>query len=318
MAHGLDPRRARHRRAALARVQPLDLHREHAHRHGARARDRLLAVRRLPLSRGAPARRRRGGRDRASRARPRAARCSSAAAPSSSRCSGCCSCRRAIMRSLAAGAIIVGVVSVAAALTLLPALLGLLGDRVNSLRVPVARAQPRPRRRRSRAASGGRSSSACCAGRRSAWCSPPGDARARRAGLRPAHRRERRDARCPDSVPSKQGYVALQRAFPAQSPYPAQIVVQGGGTASLAHARRARARAARPTRASAPATIQTSLGGHTSRAHVPVRGDAVARRRGRRRPRPALQAVPAALAGTGAQRARRRARPSRTPSTSTP
>src|SRR5213079_576180 len=41
-----------------------------------------------------------------------------------------------IMRSLAAGAIIVGVVSVFAALTLLPALLGLLGDRVNALRIP--------------------------------------------------------------------------------------------------------------------------------------------------------------------------------------
>jgi RND superfamily putative drug exporter len=41
-----------------------------------------------------------------------------------------------IMRSLAAGAILVGVVSVAAALTLLPALLGLLHDRVDSLRIP--------------------------------------------------------------------------------------------------------------------------------------------------------------------------------------
>src|SRR5436190_5678722 len=42
-----------------------------------------------------------------------------------------------IMRSLAAGAILVGVTSLAAALTLLPALLGLLGDRVNSLRIPL-------------------------------------------------------------------------------------------------------------------------------------------------------------------------------------
>ena len=42
-----------------------------------------------------------------------------------------------ILRSLAVGAIIVGVVSVVAALTLLPALLGLLGDRVNALRLPV-------------------------------------------------------------------------------------------------------------------------------------------------------------------------------------
>nr|MBA3374476.1 MMPL family transporter [Actinomycetota bacterium] len=41
-----------------------------------------------------------------------------------------------IMRTLAVGAILVGIVSVVAALTLLPALLGLLGDRVNALRIP--------------------------------------------------------------------------------------------------------------------------------------------------------------------------------------
>src|SRR3712207_8021104 len=41
-----------------------------------------------------------------------------------------------IMRSLAAGAILVGIVSIVAALTLLPAVLGLLGDRVNALRLP--------------------------------------------------------------------------------------------------------------------------------------------------------------------------------------
>jgi uncharacterized membrane protein YdfJ with MMPL/SSD domain len=41
-----------------------------------------------------------------------------------------------VMKSLAVGAISVGIVSVLAALTLLPALLGKLGDRVNSLRVP--------------------------------------------------------------------------------------------------------------------------------------------------------------------------------------
>ena len=67
-----------------------------------------------------------------------------------------------IMRSLAAGAIIVGVVSVAAALTLLPALLSLLGDRVNALRVPssaaTSAAPTAPR-----AASGGRSSRPSCA-----------------------------------------------------------------------------------------------------------------------------------------------------------
>ena len=48
-----------------------------------------------------------------------------------------------ILRSLALGAIIVGVVTMAAAITLLPALLSLLGDRVNALRLPfVGRDNP--------------------------------------------------------------------------------------------------------------------------------------------------------------------------------
>jgi RND superfamily putative drug exporter len=42
-----------------------------------------------------------------------------------------------ILRSLALGAIIVGAVTMAAAITLLPAVLALLGDRVNALRLPL-------------------------------------------------------------------------------------------------------------------------------------------------------------------------------------
>ena len=42
-----------------------------------------------------------------------------------------------VLRSLALGAILVAIVSVLAALTLLPALLGLLGDRINALRLPL-------------------------------------------------------------------------------------------------------------------------------------------------------------------------------------
>ena len=54
-----------------------------------------------------------------------------------------------VLRSLAAGAVIVGVVSVAAALTLLPAILSLLGDRINALRIPfVGTHLGRVRRRR--------------------------------------------------------------------------------------------------------------------------------------------------------------------------
>ena len=69
-----------------------------------------------------------------------------------------------IMRSLAVGAILVGIVSVVAALTLLPAVLGLLGDRVNALRIPiVGRRSSRPRT--PKGASGERSCVASCAAR---------------------------------------------------------------------------------------------------------------------------------------------------------
>ena len=51
-----------------------------------------------------------------------------------------------VLRSLGVGAITVGLVSVLGALTLVPALLSLLGDRVNALADPVPR--PRGRRRR--------------------------------------------------------------------------------------------------------------------------------------------------------------------------
>src|SRR5262249_22392698 len=47
-----------------------------------------------------------------------------------------------IMRSLAVGAILVGIVSVLASATLLPALLSLLGDRVNRLRIPTVGRRP--------------------------------------------------------------------------------------------------------------------------------------------------------------------------------
>jgi RND superfamily putative drug exporter len=42
-----------------------------------------------------------------------------------------------VLRSLAAGAVTVGIVTLVAALTLLPAVLSLLGDRINSLRIPL-------------------------------------------------------------------------------------------------------------------------------------------------------------------------------------
>ncbi len=66
-----------------------------------------------------------------------------------------------LFRSLAAGAILVGVVAVVAALTLLPAVLGLLGDRINAGQGSVLRAQRRPRRHREPVLGHGLSTPSC-------------------------------------------------------------------------------------------------------------------------------------------------------------
>ena len=130
-----------------------------------------------------------------------------------------------IMRSLALGAILVGIVSVVAALTLLPAVLQLLGDRVNALRVPVLGRQ---------------------------IDRPPGESRfwgaivgrvIRRPGISLAagvilllaaavpvfglNIGSAGISTLPDDLASKEGYLALQRSFPAASAEPAEIVIDG-------------------------------------------------------------------------------------------
>jgi uncharacterized membrane protein YdfJ with MMPL/SSD domain len=204
-----------------------------------------------------------------------------------------------IMRSLAAGAIIVGVVSVAAALTLLPALLGLLGDRVNALRIPVlgrnlGRAEAAEGRYWraivERVLRRPALSLVLTAGAMIALAIPVLGLHIGASGV----------TSLPNSVPSKQGYLALQRAFPTQSPYPAQIVVQGGNASvgpdlvALEHQL-----AADPRFGAGQIAISSIR--HTSVLTVPVQGDPVGG--------PAIRAVrdlrahvlPAALAATGAQ-----------------
>ncbi len=176
-----------------------------------------------------------------------------------------------IMRSLAAGAIIVGVVSVAAALTLLPALLSLVGDRVNALRVPFL----------------GRNLGRADAAEGRLWRAVidrvlrrPALSLALSAGLMLAaavpilglHIGQNGVTSLPNDLPSKQGYLALQREFPAQNPYPAKIVVQGGST-SRTELARLRARLAADRRFG-PGTIQTGRD-RISVLSLPVRGDAV-------------------------------------------
>jgi putative drug exporter of the RND superfamily len=204
-----------------------------------------------------------------------------------------------IMRSLAAGAIVVGVISVAAALTLLPALLGLLGDRVNALRLPVlgrnlGHGDP----------NGGRYWRATV----DRVLRRPGLSLALTAGAMIAlavpvlglHIGASGVATLPNSSPSKQGYLALKSAFPTQSPYPAQIVVQGGSAAVKPDLVALERRLAADPRFGA-GTIQVSAAHHVAVLTVPVQGDPVAG--------PAIRAVrdlrshlvPAALGGTGAQ-----------------
>jgi putative drug exporter of the RND superfamily len=205
-----------------------------------------------------------------------------------------------ILRSLALGAIVVGIVSIVCALTLLPALLGRLGDRVNSLRVPVL------------ARNLGRSESA--EGRM--WRRtvehilrhPVGSLTASTALMLAAavpilglHIGSSGISSLPNSMPSKQGFVALQRYFPAQSTYPAQIVVQGSGAGARDAALvRLQGELARDSRFG-PGTILDSRTDDVTLLSVPVRGDPASR--------PAVAAVrdlrnrlvPVALAGTGAR-----------------
>jgi putative drug exporter of the RND superfamily len=177
-----------------------------------------------------------------------------------------------IMRSLAAGAILVGIVSVVAALTLLPAVLGLLGDRVDALRIPFV-------------------------GRRSLEASNPEGrfwgAIVRRVLSRPvlsvalsagalvvlALPVFRLDvgtsgvSALPDRFASKQGFLALERDFPDTSTEPAEIVVSNasatGVSAAVAELRRNLAADSR----FGDGELERSADGEVALLSVPVRGD---------------------------------------------
>ena len=129
-----------------------------------------------------------------------------------------------IFRSLAAGAILVGITSLAVALTLLPALLGLLKDRVDAGRLPIVgrqsmeRANPEgriwgaiiDRVLRRPAVSLAISTAALVAIALPAFGLSIGT-----AGV----------TTLPDDLAAKQGYVALQRDFADQTVNPVHVVV---------------------------------------------------------------------------------------------
>jgi putative drug exporter of the RND superfamily len=130
-----------------------------------------------------------------------------------------------IFRSLAAGAILVGIVSVIAALTLLPAVLTLLGDRVNALRIPFfgRAAEQAGREGRFWGAIVGRVmrrpvvSLVLAAGLLLALAAP---VLALDTGTSGA-------ATLPDRFESKQGYLLLREEFPNESTEPVEIAVAG-------------------------------------------------------------------------------------------
>jgi RND superfamily putative drug exporter len=204
-----------------------------------------------------------------------------------------------IMRSLAIGAMLVGAVSVVAATTLLPALLGLLGDGVDRLRIPlvgrrsVENANPEGRfwgaivhtvlRRPAL-------SLALSVAVLLAAAAPIFGMSIGTSGV----------SALPDRFESRQGFAALQRNFPETTASPVQIVAS---EASSAGVERALARL-RTDLAGSPefgAGRLTRARGDVAVLSVPVKGDpsgdaAVSAVRELR-----STTVPAAFAGTGVE-----------------
>ena len=204
-----------------------------------------------------------------------------------------------LLRSLAAGAVIVGVVSVAVALTLLPAMLSLIGDRVNSLRLPIV----------------GRNLGRPDAAEARIWRAVTG-----RVMRRPAvslvlagglmvlaavpvlglHIGQSGVTTLPANLPSKQGYLAVQRYFPGQSQDPVEIVSVGGtGTARADLAKLEAVLAGDPP--FAPGVVQASPDGQVLMLTVPIRGDAVSSKNVAAVVNLRQQLIPSAFAGSGAQ-----------------
>jgi RND superfamily putative drug exporter len=178
-----------------------------------------------------------------------------------------------IMRSLALGAILVGIVSVVAALTLLPALLGLLGDRVNALRVPIV----------------GRASVEAANPEGRFW-----HAIVERVMRRPAlsltlaagvlvaaaiplfglHIGASGVSTLPDSFSSKRGFIVLERDFPRLTTDPVQVVVANGYDRPRARAslERLRDRLAADPRFGT-GEVRRTPDGRFAVLQVPIKGD---------------------------------------------
>jgi putative drug exporter of the RND superfamily len=206
-----------------------------------------------------------------------------------------------ILRSLAVGAIIVGVVSVVAALTLLPALLALLGDRVNTLRLPiVGRSLGRPGGAEGRFWSRVVEavvhrpvlSLVVSAGLLLALAVPVLDLDRGFAGVRTL----------PDQFPSKQGLIALEASFPGATTEPAQVVIDGEVTAPQVKAAIDRLRRDLEGRSRfGPAALEENDAGDLAVVSVPVGADAQSAEAYAAVRELREELIPAAFAGVDAQ-----------------
>jgi putative drug exporter of the RND superfamily len=200
-----------------------------------------------------------------------------------------------ILRSLALGAIIVGVVTMAAALTLLPALLSLLGDKVNAIRLPiVGRDHPAesPFWTKAVGAVVRRPAVALTAGvlLLLAAAYPVIGLKTGTSGVESL----------PDSTFAKSGALALERSFPGTSTTdPAQVVISGGVTSAGVTAAIARLEASvTDDRDFGPSQQQIADNGKVAVISIPLVGDPdhAQARRGLERLRTDL--IPAAFDGT--------------------
>jgi uncharacterized membrane protein YdfJ with MMPL/SSD domain len=179
-----------------------------------------------------------------------------------------------IMRSLAVGAIIVGVVSVVASATLLPALLGLLGDGVDRLRIPIVG-------RRSLEAANpegrfwGRIVRAVLRHPGVSLAASVAVLLAAAAPLFGMHVGTSGVTALPDRFESKQGFADLERTFPGATADPVEIVVSKGATDPAARQALTKLRS---TLAADPrfgrGEIARAPDGQVAVLDVPVRGDA--------------------------------------------
>jgi uncharacterized membrane protein YdfJ with MMPL/SSD domain len=179
-----------------------------------------------------------------------------------------------VLRSLALGAILVGVVAVAGALTLVPAILGLLGDRVNKLHVPVI-----GRRLAEGGVGEGRFWSAVARGvmRRPvvslvlaagvliAASVPILDIKYGGSGIKVF----------PKSSTSRQGFDALVANFPRAGSEPAKIVVEGdvAAPATQAAIRRLNVRLAKDPAFGGKPEVETNPAKQIALVNAPLAGD---------------------------------------------